>query len=140
MTDQLADDYGPGSFITEFCAAGPKNYGYVVAVKGNLNELKMCVKVRGITINKSCDELVTYTNLKKMVLGEQDKINIPIPRQIARLPTWKVVTRATSKNWQAVNTKRRRVDRDNTVPYGYTAWEGDKDDQELLEAMDTLME
>jgi len=68
-----------------------------------------------------------------MVMGEKHKMTIPIPRQIARLPGWKIVTRATSKNWQAKNTKRRRVDQTHTVPHGYNAWgELDSEDQEVL--------
>lgn len=141
LTDQVADDHGPGSFIVEFCAGGPKNYAYVVAVKGNLNNLKMCIKVRGISINKSCDSLVTFKNLKKMVMGYKDNIIVGIPRQIARLPSWKIVTRPSSKNWQAVNTKRRRVDMAHTVPHGYNAFaDEDEEDQDILETMDFLME
>ena len=141
LTDQVEEDYGHGSFITEFVAGGPKNYAYKVAVGGDPEIIKICIKVRGITINQSCDQLVTFENLKAMVLGEQDPITVPIPRQITRLPGWKIVTRPTSKRWQAVNTKRRRVDREHTVPHGFNAWHGEEeDDQELLEAMDLLME
>ena len=141
LTDQVVEDYGPGSFIIEFAAGGPKNYGYVVAVGGDLSNLRICIKVRGITINKSCDRLVTFEQLKAMVLGEEEKITVPIPRQIARLPGWRLVTRSTSKNWQAQNTKRRRVDKEHTVPYGYNAWANEpEEDQDLLEAMDILME
>jgi len=139
LTDQVGEDYGPGSFITQFVAGGPKNYAYKVAVGGDLNNVKVCIKVRGISINTSCDELVTFDQLKSMVMGEQDKITVPIPRQIARLPTWKIVTRPTTKNWQAVNNKRRRVDMAHTVPHGYNAWgDADEEDQDLLEVMDLL--
>ena len=141
LSDQVVEDYGPGSFIVEFCAGGPKNYGYVVAVCGDLQSLRICIKVRGITINKSCEKLVTYEELKKIVMGDRDNVTVPIPRQIARLPTWQIVTRPTSKNWRAVNTKRRRVDLAQTVPHGFNAWhEQAEEDQDILEAMDLLME
>jgi hypothetical protein len=66
-------------------------------------------------------------------------VTVPIPRQIARLTDWKIVTRSTSKNWQAKNTKRRCVDKEHTVPHGYNAWgDQDEEDQELMEAMDLL--
>jgi len=140
LTDQIEEEYGPGLFIIEFCAGGPKNYAYKVAVGGNLQNTKVCIKVRGISINRSCDDLVTFDRLKGMVMGG-GPTNVPIPHQIARLTSWKVVTRATSKNWQAKNTKRRRVDMAHTVPYGYNVWvDEDPDDQEVLEAMDLLME
>ena len=141
LTDQVEEDFGPKSFIVEFVAGGPKNYAFKVAVGGDLNNIKTCIKVRGITINLSCEALVTYENLKAMVMGESDGMIIPIPRQIARLPGWKIVTRSTSKKWQVVNTKRREVDTEHTVPHGFNAWhEEDGEDQEMLESMDLLME
>ena len=139
LTDQVEEDYGAGSFITELVAGGPKNYGYKVAVGGDLQKVKFCVKVRGICINTSCDQLVTFENLKTMVLGDVEKMNVPIPHKIERLPKWKIVTRAGSKNWQAANNKRRRVDTARTVPHGYNAFEdADEEDQDLLEVMNLL--
>ena len=141
LTDQVEEDYGPGSFIIEFVAGGPKNYAYKVAVGGDPNNIRVCIKVRGITINISCDDLITFQNLESLVMGTRHSITVPISRQIARLPKWKIVTRFTSKKWQAVNTKRRRVDMEHTVPHGYNAWADEpKEDQEMLEAMDILME
>ncbi|KAK3924586.1 putative DNA polymerase [Frankliniella fusca] len=139
LTDQIEEDYGPGSFITEFVAGGPKNYAYKVAVGGDVHNIKVCIKVRGISINTSCDDLVTFDNLKVMVMGSRDKITVPIPHQIARLPGWRIVTRHSTKNWQALNTKRRRVDVANTVPHGYNAWTmAPEEDQDLLEVMELL--
>ncbi|KAK3926031.1 hypothetical protein KUF71_014280, partial [Frankliniella fusca] len=54
LTDQIEEDYGPGSFITEFVAGGPKNYAFKVAVGGDVKQIKVCIKVRGISINASC--------------------------------------------------------------------------------------
>ncbi|KAK3928424.1 DNA polymerase [Frankliniella fusca] len=139
LTDQVEEDYGPGSFITEFVAGGPKNYAYKVAVGGDPTNIKVCIKVRGISINKSCDDLITFDNLKAMVMGNTKRLTVPIPHQIARLPGWKIVTRSTRKIWQAVNTKRRRVCVEHTVPFGYNAWTmAPEEDQDLLEVMDLL--
>ncbi|KAK3924463.1 putative DNA polymerase [Frankliniella fusca] len=129
LTDQIEEDYGEGSFITEFVAGGPKNYAYKVAVGGDLAHTKVCIKVRGISINTSCDDLVTFDNLKVMVMGSRDKITVPIPHQIARLPGWRI----------ALNTKRRRVDVANTVPHGYNGWTmAEEEDQDLLEVLEVL--
>ncbi|XP_034243509.1 uncharacterized protein LOC117646575 [Thrips palmi] len=98
LTDQIAEDYGPGSFITEFVAGGPKNYAYKVAVGGDVSNLKVCIKVRGISINQSCEDLVTFDNLKAMVLGEEEKKTIPIHRQITRLPG------CVAKSYETVNS------------------------------------
>ncbi|KAK3908802.1 putative DNA polymerase [Frankliniella fusca] len=129
LTDQIEEDWGPGSFITEMVCGGPKNYAMKIAKGGDLNDIQVSIKVRGISINKSCDDLVTFENLKAMVLGERTNVLVPIPRQIARLQTWKIVTRRTSKNWKAQNTKRRRVGVELTVPIGYNAWGADEDEE-----------
>ncbi|KAK3916521.1 putative DNA polymerase [Frankliniella fusca] len=111
----------------------------LVTDRGDPQNIKYCIKVRGITINSSCDQLVTFENLKAMVMGSRDKITVPIPHQIVRLTNWKIVTRDTNKRWQAQNTKRRRVDVANTVPHGYNAWDmAEEEDQDLLEAMEFL--
>ncbi|KAK3910228.1 DNA polymerase [Frankliniella fusca] len=139
LTDQVEEDYGSGSFITEFVAGGPKNYAYKVAVGGDPTNIKVCIKVRGISINKSCDDLITFDNLKANVMGNTERLTVPIPHQIARLPGWKIVIRSTRKIWQAVNTKRRRVCVEHTVPFGYNAWTmAPEEDQDLLEVMDLL--
>ncbi|KAK3931266.1 Cadherin-23 [Frankliniella fusca] len=139
LTDQVEEDHGPGSFITEFVAGGPKNYAFKVAVEGDLSNIKVCIKVRGISINASCDELVFFDNLKAMVMGSRDKITVPIPHQIARLPTWQIARGGSLRKIIPVNSKRRRVDVENTVPHGFNAWDmAEEEDQDLLEAMELL--
>lgn len=74
-------------------------------------------------------------------MGEDALTTIPIPRQIARTPAWKVITRESSKKWKAVNSKRRRVDVARTVPHGFNAWgDVEEEDQELMENLDLLMD
>lgn len=138
LTDQLQDDYGPNSFCTEFVAAGPKNYSYRVAVGGDLQNIKTVIKVRGISINSSCANVVTFENLKKMVFNEKDSITVKIPSRIDRVPGWKVVTRSTSKLWRVCLTKRRRIGKTETVPYGFGGEVLDQDDYDLMDCMDTM--
>lgn len=76
-----------------------------------------------------------------MVLGGMESLQVPIPHQIARLPTWKVITRSSAKIWKAQNVKRRRINETRTVPHGYNAWaEEAVEDQDLLEVLDGLMD
>jgi hypothetical protein len=138
LTDQLADDFGPGSFCTEFTSAGAKNYAYKIAVAGDLDNIKTVVKVRGISINSSCSDTVTFDNLKDMVLNDTEHRRIHIPSQIVRLPGWHIVTRESSKKWQVCLTKRRRVDKEHTVPYGFTSEIIDEDDYEMLNTLESL--
>jgi hypothetical protein len=138
LTDQLEDDYGPGSFCTEFVSAGAKNYSYKVAVRGDLQNIKTVIKVRGISINNSCSDTVTFDRLKDMVLKDTGKAKINIPAQIVRLPGWRIVTRSSSKQWQVCLNKRRRIDKEKTVPYGYNSTLLDTDDFHLLSALECL--
>lgn len=139
MTDQLAEDYGENSFCTEFVSAGSKNYAFKVAVGGDLNNIKTVIKVRGISINSSCTDIVTFDNLKDMVLSKDHKQNtIHIPAQIARLPGWRIVTRPSSKKWQVCLNKRRRIDIERTVPFGYRGTLFDDEDYELLHLLEGL--
>jgi len=140
LTDQLQDDYGQGSFCTEFVAGGPKNYAYKVAIGGDLNKIKTIVKVRGISINSSCSDIVTFENLKAMVLGEKSGIRVDIPSRIDRAPGWKIVTRSTSKLWRVCLNKRRRIENNCTVPYGFRSVMLDSSDYDLIDCMEDLGE
>lgn len=138
LTDQLCDDYGPGSFCTEFVSGGAKNYAYKVAVGGNLNNIKTVVKVRGISINSSCSDTITFERLKDMVFNNSDITTVQIPSQIVRLRGWRIISRASSKKWQVCLTKRRRVDKTMTTPYGFTAPLLDDSDYDFLDVLDEL--
>lgn len=136
LTDQISDDFGTGSFCFEFVSGGAKNYSFKIAVKGDLNNVKTVTKVRGISINSSNDETVTFENLKAMVLHDSEPKIVPLPMQIARLPGWRIVTRDSTKKWQVCLNKRRRVGRDKTVPYGYAPGLDEQD----LQLVDVLSE
>jgi len=57
--------YRKGSYIKEFCSAGPKNYDYCVAVGGDPTKEVYVCKCRGIRINSGNLDIVNYSNLKK---------------------------------------------------------------------------
>lgn len=119
LTDEIEEAYGPGSFIIEWVSAGPKQYSAKIAVGGDINNIVVMTKLRGITINASCSEIITFENMKAMVLEDAKPIKVSIPAQIARLPGWRIITRPATKIWQPVITKRFRVDKCNTIPLGY---------------------
>lgn len=130
LSDQIADDYGPGSFCMSIVAAGAKNYAIRVCRNNDLKDIIDVVKVRGISINSSCSDVVTFDRLKSMVRGEYEKTRIKIPSQIARVSKWRIVTRPSSKLWRVCLNKRRRID-DVTVPYGYKGEILNSDDYDL---------
>lgn len=105
-----------------------------------MKNIKTIVKVRGLCITSATDTLITFENLKRMVLEDAPPRTIPIPHQITRLPGWKIVTRDTSKKWQVCLNKRRRIDKERTVPYGYKKSELNEEDLELLEILQELVD
>ena len=119
FTNELDD---PSDYITEFAAAGPKNYGYRT-LKG-----KTECKVRGFSLNTRGQEQLNFDILKKNIIDEvtqpQPIANtIPVfnPHKIVRNPTTKQISTETQiKRYQLVFDKRV-VDSSNfqSYPYGY---------------------
>ena len=124
LTDELAKDYGAGSYITEFASGGPKNYGYTVFSSRNNTEVSTC-KVRGITLNFRNTRIVNYGTLREMVKahrldGDSDtKKVVHDPHRIARVKFGQVITRQECKDYRLVYTKRVILDDFKTLPYGY---------------------
>ncbi|KAK3914482.1 DNA polymerase [Frankliniella fusca] len=139
MTDQLSEDFSEGSYCCEFAYAGAKNYSFKVCVGGDPAKIRVVTKVRGLSINSSCEDTVTFDTLKHMVLSDEKIItNIDIPSQIARLPGWRIVTRPSSKKWQVCLNKRRRIHKEKTEPYGFKGTLLDDEDYEILSVLENL--
>ena len=132
MTDELEKPYGPGSYITEFVAGGPKNYSYRVhSTKKNTVVNGEC-KVRGITLNHDVVEKVNFDAMREMVRqvdgsngrawrddGEEAIIPVHYPHRIQRDGPGKVLTKAVTKNYRLVYDKRVIQDDMTTLPYGF---------------------
>lgn len=124
FTNELDD---PNDYITEFAAAGPKNYGYRT-LKG-----KTECKVSGFSLNTRGQEQLNFDILKKNIIEEiaqpQPTPNsIPVfnPHKIVRNPTTKQLSTETEiKRYQLVFDKRV-VDSTNfqSYPYGYQGSHG----------------
>ena len=121
LTDEL-DCYGPGSFITEFTSAGPKNYSFKVWGTKD-KRIHTVVKVKGVPLNFTSVKHVNFNIMKRKVqafvrTGAQEETSV-VSWRIRRLPDHRVVTRAERKKYRVVYDKRV-VKRDyTTVPYGY---------------------
>lgn len=119
FTNELDD---PNDYITEFAAAGPKNYGYRT-LKG-----KTECKVRGFSLNTRGQEQLNFDILKKNIIEEitlpqptPNSILVFNPHKIVRNPTTKQLSTETEmKRYQLVFDKRV-VDSTNfqSYPYGY---------------------
>jgi len=68
----LTDELGSGDYITDFCSTGPKSYAY------KTHQGKSSVKVKGITLNTSTEDLINFETIKNTILkhleGETVKI------------------------------------------------------------------
>jgi hypothetical protein len=68
LTHEMAD-YGPGSHITEFVSAGPKNYAYKFWC-GNDGKFDTVCKVKGVTLHYENSGRVNFETIKSIVLED----------------------------------------------------------------------
>ncbi|KAK3917051.1 DNA polymerase [Frankliniella fusca] len=141
---QLSDEleaFGPNSFCYEFCSGGAKQYAMKIACGGDVKKTQVILKLRGVTVNQSCSDIVTFERFKDMVLHGKDPTLIDIPAQIARVKGWRIVTRPASKIWRPCLTKRQlTAERKDTRPYGFQDIDLDEDDEATLQALMDLSE
>src|SRR5437867_6425354 len=121
MTNELSS-YGPGAYIDEFVAGGPKNYSF--RVKNEAGELLAEInKVRGINLNFKNKQSVNFEVLKKMVFAFclQDNIMIKtiLEKRILRDHERNVFTKTVKKDYRIVYTKRSIFPQFCTLPFGF---------------------
>lgn len=116
MTSELPDS----EYITDFVSGGPKSYGIL---KSN-GETKCCCK--GISLNWKNSQVVTFNNLKSMILSEsKKKMHIVDPYKFQRDPIkGEVRSIPMAKLYQVVYTKRRLIKDSEgyytkTLPFGW---------------------
>ncbi|KAG8228345.1 hypothetical protein J437_LFUL013230 [Ladona fulva] len=115
MTDEVKQ-FGTDCFIDEFVSGGPKNYA--IFIRSNSSDFhKTVCKVRGITVNSSTVDTVSFNNLKEIVLNDAPPIKLTYKRRIKRKVPCKVVSGTETKTFRVVYNKRRRVNNFDIVPY-----------------------
>jgi hypothetical protein len=107
-TDELGGDH-----ITKYMSGGPKNYAY--ETQGG----KSSCKVKGLTLNYRASQIVSPATLEKMLMGEEEEVQVSYPHFIQRTRQHHVRTIPLDKKYQIVYDKRQRVHHYNTLPYGY---------------------
>ena len=121
LTDELTE-YGEGSYITEFCSAGPKNYMYrVFSTKDQ--KIHTTIKVKGFPLDYTTMKHINASNMKNKVRafvksGNQEETSV-INWRIRRLPDYRIVTRLERKKYRVVYDKRVARRNYYTHPYGY---------------------
>ncbi len=116
---ELTSEIDDGDFITEFCASGPKSYGFQTS-KG-----KVCMKAKGITLNAKnsqairletliglVDSYVTSHDSTKYILAHTENI-------VRDKKTLTLHNKSVVKRFKVVYNKRRLLPDFTTLPYGY---------------------
>ena len=119
---EFSNELDEGDYITEFVAAGPKNYAY------NTKQGKQTCKVRGFTLNARGQKISHFSSMKDLVLNEilepEDEsrtLTLYNPHKITRCATTKTIqTVSQDKKYKLVFDKRV-IDHDTyqSFPSGY---------------------
>jgi hypothetical protein len=117
------DELKSGEYISEFVSAGPKNYAYEICERGSGNVQTVC-KLRGFTVNYNASRLVNFDVIKNMTLngGHGDTVTVHTDKKIKRKKRGKVVANVTEpeeKVYSVCFQKRRRLNDNTSVPFGY---------------------
>lgn len=120
MTDELAKDYGPGSFIVEFCSGGPKTYGYIAFSTDTNTFIEVC-KIKGLTLNLSASKKLNFSSLKAMILSEESISDTVVIKEsrIRRTEGRDIITVIEKKDFRITGPKRKRDGDHDTLPHGY---------------------
>jgi len=121
LKDEIEADYSPGTFIEAFFSCGPKNYAYNVKLPSG--ELKSCVKIKGITLNRAILKLINYEfmfNAAKTYSEREDREEcVIVPQFNIKSDSYhNVQTKYFSKSYQVVSEKRI-VSHNSTFSYGF---------------------
>jgi hypothetical protein len=119
MTDELK----PGEYISEFVSAGPKNYAYKICERDS-GKVQTVRKFRGITLNYNASRLVNFDVIKDMILnvGPGDTVTVHTDKKIKRKKKGagvSIVTEPEDKVYRVCFQKRRRLQDNTSVPFGY---------------------
>jgi hypothetical protein len=123
MTDEVVQDYGPGSYITEFSSGGPKNYAYRV-LKPDGSEVTK-VKVKGIAITSEVEKSLNFDLIKNFSDNYYNKK--PMEQYVNQLQfradkMHNVYTTVFPKLYRVVSEKRKITHNNphyQTLPFGY---------------------
>ncbi|KAF2894175.1 hypothetical protein ILUMI_11998 [Ignelater luminosus] len=118
LTDELEEEYGTGSYITQFASGGPKNYGFNV-FSTKTGKIHSKCKVKGITLNHKNSEKVNFDTLLRIATNKEDEAIIVECTSIRPTKDYEVITQKGSKTVRCCITKRRMVNDYGTEPFGY---------------------
>ena len=120
----MSSELKPVQIISEFVSGGPKNYAYKV-VDIVTDEIKTICKVRGITLNYSASKLVNFNVIRDIILNREPPAHVvtvhneKIKRKRRVGGAISIITEPENKIYRVSFFKRRRLNDNNSVPFGY---------------------
>ena len=123
---EFTNELDEGDHITEFVAAGPKNYAYETFKENQ------CCKVRGFTLNARGQKILNFNSMKNLVLDEilneeeeqqqqPRTLTLHNPHKITRCAATKTIKTVSQNKMYKLVFDKRVIDHDTfrSFPYGY---------------------
>lgn len=119
LTDELVDDYGKNSYISEFVCTSEKSYSYIVKTP-NGPDAVIC-KVKGITLKHESATKVNFESMKNLILNDQNGCIDLTKDSILRSVDSKIYTALQQYKFKVNASKRIKIGEDKleTRPYGF---------------------
>lgn len=119
LTDELADDFGENSYISEFVCTSEKSYSYIIK-SPNRPDSVIC-KVKGITLNHKNATKVNFESMKNLILNDQTGYINVTKDAILRSGDSKIYTTLQQYKFKVNAAKRIKIGEDKieTRPYGF---------------------
>jgi hypothetical protein len=95
VTNEL-EEFGQGSYITEFVSGVPKNYAFSVLCLWTETHKTRC-KEKSITLNYNTSKVVNFDSLRKMVKEDPTSVDVHNPKKFKRKHGGRVISAPESK-------------------------------------------
>lgn len=114
----LTDELPANVEVTEYYSAGPKFY-LLIGQNTQTGAPYTVFKLKGVSLNKSTEEVINVANVKSLILGEIGELNTPFSSIRRHKETGELKNTYCEKLCRVVNSKRLFYQDGNSVPYGY---------------------
>ena len=119
----MTNELGSGEYIDEFVSGVSKNYAYKVTKPDG--STKTVCKLRDITLNNTTFQIVNFETIRDMVLnGTQRDVVVHTAKKIKTKRDRDgpfVVSQPEDKCYNITFFKRRRIDGNDSLPFGYVS-------------------
>jgi hypothetical protein len=121
LNNECTSKYGAGSHVEQFCGLGPKSYTILYSVpKGDDHSITEVTRFKGIRRSRNNAELLSFSEMVKLLKGETKSVEIHVPFQIHRTRgESQVFNKPMIKNVRYNYDKRYLLPDYTSLPFGY---------------------